>query len=263
MSEYIEVSATSSFLLKNFVKANTNGYLRSSSIHLGQRVTNGQVLFNITTKEAQSLGNTLNKLDSSFRFTGTNRITAGSNGFITQLDHQTGDYVLDGEQLAAISDLSSFAFVMNAPYELHSLIASQKKVTVILPDGKALQGIITASLPQMDSASQTERVAIKVITDHSIPENLIAKVRILKNEKSNAASVPKAAVLTDETQSNFWIMKMINDSTAAKIPIEKGMETDDKIEILSPVLSNSDRIIVSGNYGLEDTAKVRIISSTR
>jgi hypothetical protein len=71
--------------------------------------------------------------------------------------------------------------------------------------------------------------------------------------------VPKAALLTDETQSEFWIMKMIDDHTAIKVPVKKGIETADRIEILSPVLTERDRVLISGNYGLEDTAKVKII----
>jgi multidrug efflux pump subunit AcrA (membrane-fusion protein) len=260
LREYVEVNATSSFLLKNFVKANANGYLHSSSIHLGQQVQQGQILFTVTTKEAQSLGNTLNKLDTSFRFSGINSIKAGSNGFITQLDHQTGDYVMDGEQLAVISDRSSFVFIMNIPYELHALVVNQKTVTIVLPDSELLQGTITSSLPQMDSISQTERITLHVgLSDRSIPEYLIAKVRVPKRSSLNAITVPKAALLTDETQSEFWIMKMSDNNTAVKIPVKKGIETADKVEILSPVLNDHDRILISGQYGLEDSAKVKII----
>lgn len=262
MSEYAEVNATAVFLLKNFVKANANGYLQSSNVHNGRQVSKGQVLFTVTTKEAQSLGNTINKLDPSFHFSGTNSIRAGGNGFITQLDHQAGDYVQDGEQLAVISDQSSFVFVMNIPYELHSLTMDQKNVSVILPGGEVLQGIVVSSLPQMDSASQTERITIKVNAGHNIPENLIAKVRILKRARLNATSVPKAAVLTDETQSKFWIMKMAGDSIAVKIPVTKGMETGDRVEILSPPLNEQDRILITGNYGLDDTARVKIMRPT-
>jgi multidrug efflux pump subunit AcrA (membrane-fusion protein) len=263
MMDYVEVNAASSFQLKNFVKANANGYLRSSNIHLGQQIQNGQVLFTVTTKEAQSLGNTLNKLDSSFKFSGTNSIRAGANGFITQLDHQTGDYVQDGEQLAVISDRSSFVFIMNVPYELHAFVAAQKSVMLVLPDGTVFQGTIASSLPQVDSVSQTERITIKLPPSApAIPEYLVAKARILKSNKVNTIAVPKAAILTDETQTVFWIMKMTDDHTAVKVIIKKGMETSDKVEILSPVLNPQDRILISGNYGLEDTALVNIIKSS-
>jgi uncharacterized NAD(P)/FAD-binding protein YdhS len=70
--------------------------------------------------------------------------------------------------------------------------------------------------------------------------------------------LPKAAVLSDETQSEFWVMKMISDSTAVKVPVKKGIETGDRIEILSPTFNPADKIIITGNYGLPDTAKVKI-----
>ena len=91
-----------------------------------------------------------------------------------------------------------------------------------------------------------------------IPENLIAKVRILKTARNSTQSLPKAALLTDETESDFWVMKLLDSTTAVKVFVKKGIETKDKVEILSPVFSPADHILVSGNYGLPDTAKVKV-----
>ena len=96
MADSIELSATSTFLLKNYIKANANGYLQSAHIMPGQFVSAGQTLFTIKTKEAQSIGNAINMLDTSFKFSGTNAIRAGARGFVSQLNHQSGDYVQDG-----------------------------------------------------------------------------------------------------------------------------------------------------------------------
>ena len=52
---------------------------------------------------------------------------------------------------------------------------------------------------------------------------------------------------------------MTDSSTAVKVPVQKGLETPDKVEILSPALSIHDKILLTGNYGLADTAKVVII----
>ena len=71
--------------------------------------------------------------------------------------------------------------------------------------------------------------------------------------------MPKAAVLTDETQSEFWVMKLINDSTAVKTLVKKGIESGYRIEILSPLFSPQEKVLITGNYGLPDTAKVQII----
>jgi hypothetical protein len=54
-------------------------------------------------------------------------------------------------------------------------------------------------------------------------------------------------------------MRLIDDSTAAKVPVTKGLEINDKIEILSPKFSASDKFLLTGNYGLADTARIKIV----
>lgn len=258
MSEYIELNATSAFLQKSYVKSNVNGYLQNTNAQLGKYVNKGQGLFSLKTKESQSIGNAINQLDSSFSFSGVNNILANANGFITQLNHQNGDYVQDGEQLAVISNMNSFVFLLDLPYELRPYLRDKKYVQIILPDGEKLNGSIDSYMPTVDAASQTQSIVIRVAAGHPIPENLIAKVRITGNEKTNSFSLPKSAVLTDETQNDFWVMKMIDSTTAIKVPVNIGIESGGRVEILSPRFSPNELILVSGNYGLADTAKVKI-----
>jgi multidrug efflux pump subunit AcrA (membrane-fusion protein) len=258
MNETVEVNAVSSFLLKTFVKANANGYLQNVNAQVGRYVTKGQNLFTIKTKEAQSLGNTVTQLDTSLHFEGVIHIKAPGSGYITQLTYQAGDYVQDNEQLAVITDTKSFVFILDLPYELKPLLPNNRNVQLKLPDGTILNGYIANALPTVDAVSQTQNYVIKVNTDKQIPENLIAKVSLIKKAKANTVFVPKSAVLTDETQSQFWVMKMIDSTTAVKISIQKGMETNSKVEILSPPLSPNEMILLTGNYGLSDTAKVSI-----
>jgi len=259
LTEYAELNATSSYLQDNVVKSNVNGYVKSVNTKIGHHVTAGQTLFILKTKEAQSLGNTIDKLDSSFHFSGTVRISAPEAGYVTLLPHQIGDYVQDGEQLAEISDLNSFGFVLSVPYELNRYVSQKKEVDVILPDSTHLKGMVASIMPTLDSTSQTQRVLVKVTPGISIPENLIAKVRILKSQKTNVISLPKQAVLSDESQTNFWVMKMIDSVRAVKVPVVKGIEADGRVEIVRPQFMPSDKILLTGNYGLPDTARVKVI----
>ena len=259
MNETVELNAVSAFLIKNYVKANTNGYLMAVNTQIGKYVQKGQELFVIKTKDAQSLGNTINQLDTSLHFEGTLHIKASGSGYVTLLPYKVGDYVQDNEQLAAITDTKNFVFLLDLPYELKPYLPNNKNLQLRLPDGTILDGYIDAAMPTVDAVSQTQSYIIKVNTNKAIPENLIAKVSLVKSAKSNVTSLPKAAVLTDEIQSQYWIMKMIDSATAVKILVKKGMETSDKVEIVSPKLSLSDKILLTGNYGLPDTAKVSII----
>ena len=261
IAEYIELNATSSFMERAIVKASINGYIQAETPQNGKYVRAGQVLFTLVTKEFKAIGNVINKLDSSFKFTGITSIRASKSGYISVLDHQNGDFVQEGEQLAIISNNKSLVFLMDVPYELNASVRNQKNVQLILPDGEILNGAVSSALPSVDSVSQTQRIIIRVNPSHPIPENLIAKVKIIKTAQSEAASLPKEAVLANETQEEFWVMKLLNDSTAVKVVVEKGMETSDRIEIKHPRFNPKDRIVVTGNYGLADTAKVKIVKN--
>lgn len=261
LEEFVELNATSSFLQKSYVKATANGYIQSVSVQFGNPVSSGQRMFTLQTKEAASLGNAINQIDSSFRFTGLISIKASANGYVTQLDHQKGDYVQDGEQLAVISNRNSFVFLLELPYELKRYVSNNNTLEITLPDGEKLHGEVSSAMPRVDSASQTQSIVIKVNARHPIPENLIAKVKVVERAHSNAASLPRSALLTDETQTSFWVMKLTDTLTAVRVPVIKGIETNGLVEIISPVFSANDKILISGNYGLPDTAKVKVIKN--
>jgi len=258
MVEYIELNATSAFLQQGFVKASANGYVQSVNAQVGKMVSSQQRVFVLKTKEAQSIGNSINALDSTFKFFGIINIKAGTTGYISEINHEPGDYVQEGEQLAVINDVNSFVFILNLPYELRQYIINKDYVELLLPDGKKMMAHISSAMPIVDSASQTQNIILKV-NERDLPINLIGKVRVIKAEKANAVSLPKQSVLSDETQTNFWVMKLIDDSTAAKVPVKKGLEINDRIEIVSPKFSTSDKFLLTGNYGLADTARIKIV----
>ena len=262
MVEVVELNATSAFLVKNQIKATMNGYIKSVSVLPGQRVTKDQPLFVMKGKEAENLGDSFSSLKTDITYTGEIKIVANCTGYITEIHHQTGDYVMEGNDLAELCDAGSLVFLLQLPYELTPYMTQNKTLTVELPDGTDVKGTVSMSMPEVDPVSQTQSFVIRIPAGKgSIPEKLIAKVKIIKNIRNNAVSLPKPAILADETLENFWIMKMIDDEYAVKTPIIKGIEVDGQVEILSPALSEYDVILETGNYGLPDTAKVVIMNN--
>jgi multidrug efflux pump subunit AcrA (membrane-fusion protein) len=258
VSDSLVLNATAAYLQNYYVKSTVNGFVHSVSTRPGDFINDGRVLFTIETKESTVIGKTISELDSSFKFSGSVNIRAMGHGYVTQLNHQPGDYVQDGEQLAVISDRSSFVFLLNMPYEWRATVLQSKTVLLVLPDGARLTGTISTVFPTVDSLTQTQTVVIRANTSNAIPQNLIARAYILKNLKEQAQTLPRSAILADETQTSFWVMKMIDSNTAVRVPVKKGLEFRDRIEIADPVFAPSDRILTSGNYGLPDTAKVVI-----
>ena len=257
ISETFNLNAVSTFQKKSTVKANLTGYIVKVYANIGDYVNAGKPLFVIKTKEADALSG-IGNIDTLFHFKGTQTITASSSGIISEVTKQPGDYVAEGDQLAIIAEQASFVFLLNVPFELNKYSTIGTSCIIILPDSIHLKGTITSKLSTIDPVSQTQSYVLKPQTNNFLPENLLAIVQLNKSIKQNAQVLDKSCVLTDETMENFWVMKLINDSTAVRTDIKKGMTTETKVEILSPQFSKDDRIINTGNYGLPDTALVII-----
>jgi hypothetical protein len=253
VTDYLELNATSSFLVKSTIKSPTNGYVDEINAMQGDKVNKGQVLFKLRTKESTALKNdSLNP----YSFSGLITLKANLDGIILSLDHSRGDYMQEGDQLATIAVPSSFVFILDVPYESVSLIRLSSSCEIALPDGQVLTGKIYSRLPSMTPGSQTQRYIIHPVETQNMPENLIAKIRIVKRVIPKATLLNKSCILTDEVMQNFWVMKMVNDSIAVKVPVITGLSSGNDIEIKSPAFSPSDLFLSSGNYGLGDTVTV-------
>ena len=261
VSSYSDLNATATYLVKTIIKANATGYLTAVNVASNDFVTSGKVLFTLKTREAKVLGNTINKIDPTLNFGAAIPVYATSNGYVNSVNVQQGNYVQDGDVLATINDANSFAIVLSLPYELKKYVKIGTTLDAILPDGTVIKTSVQKFMPSVDATSQTQNVILKVIGKRDIPENLILKVRVPKATNAKAISLPKEAVLSNETETEYWIMKLINGDTAVKIPIKKGIETADKVEIIRPILTSKDRILLTGNYGVADTIKVKVIKN--
>ena len=249
--------AYSSYQKKNQIISSTNGVLTQMNFKIGDRISKGQVVAVLQTKESNAISK-LNLPDSLKQFSGTIKITAVNDGLVTLVQHQQGEVVQEGDLILETSDLSSLVFKLSVPYESHDKVIIGKSMTLLLPDGNQIQTTISKSLYEVDVASQTENLLLIPTQNISLPENLAANVMINSSLKENAQVVPKEVVLSNETLTEFWVMKVVNDSTAIQVLIEKGIENDSLIEILSPEFLPTDELIEKGNFVLEDSALISI-----
>jgi len=257
ISEFIDLNAQTQYIKKNGVHSSSTGYLDKILVQLGNHVHKGQVLFLLKTKEANALGNNLFPNDTSLRFSGLIKIKASQEGYITSMYHQLGDYVLEGDSLCSIVDRNSLVWMIHVPFEWAKYI-HMGPCQIQLPDSRWVPGNLFQKSPVMDMVSQTETYMARVNSGENLPENLIGKVRIYKENRKTALTLPKSAILTNEEETEFWVMKLVRDTLAIKVPIQKGIETNSQVEILGNTLKMGDKIITTGNYGLPDSSTVFI-----
>ncbi|HLP75048.1 MAG TPA: HlyD family efflux transporter periplasmic adaptor subunit [Bacteroidales bacterium] len=257
MKSVTDLPAVSAFLKRSILRATAAGYLQKVEVTQGDDVSAGQLLFGLRTRESLALEN-LKNADSTLTFKGLISIRAPEAGVITSVKYQSGDFVQEGDELATIADRKSLVFILEVPVEMDSFIAANRHCTIELPDSKILDGTISGRMPEMSLETQTIKYMVKVSSTAGIPENLIANIPLVKSFHPGAQVLPIKAVLSNETESEFWVMKLVNDSVAVKTGIQKGIENEEEVEVTSPRFLPEDRIILTGNYGLTDTAHVSL-----
>ena len=259
LTDILRLSAVSAFPAKDALRATTTGYVLAPSPVVGQLVRAGQTVFNIQTKESRILH--LDQLtgDPRLKFSGIIRIKSARNGVLATVDKLAGDYVQDGEQLALTYDKSRFGFILDVPATQLRYVHSGQRCRILLPDGRVLPGRVAEVLATADVSIQTQRYTIRPIgAIPELPENLAVQVDIDRTAPHLASTLPRGAVLTDETQTEYWVMRLLNDSTAVKVPVTVGAQEKDHVEIKSPRFSPKERVLLSGNFGLDDTAAVKV-----
>jgi multidrug efflux pump subunit AcrA (membrane-fusion protein) len=257
LTEYINLNASTKFLNKETVRSTFQGFIDEIYKSIGDPVNVDDPLFLIRTKESVA-GDSLQIKIGNKIFKGTVTVKAQANGVLTFLDYNKGDYVTEGEELALISNPSSLRINLNVPYQYVQKINRRSVCTVLLPNGKSITANIEKVLPSVDQVSQTQTFILKLDKGDILPENLNVSVKIPLSYLKDALTIPKSAVMSNETLDKFWVMKLINDSTAVRVEIQKGIDNDSLVQILIPQFNLDDRIIFDGAYGLPDTASVVI-----
>lgn len=257
VTEYLTLNATTIFMHKATVRSTFQGYIEEAYKSVGDEVRFGDKLFRLQTKEAAASDSVLLSLGSGM-FKGYVDLTARINGIITEINYHAGDYVSDGEQLARIGQPGSLRIVLDVPFQNMKQIRQNSKCEVAIPGGGLYEAFVDKLVPSVDPSSQTQTVLLRMEEKKRLPENLNLIVRFPVNRIAGATVLPKQCVLSNETQDRFWIMKLLNDSTAVSVGIEKGADTDSLVQILSPALMTSDRIVAEGAYGLPDTAQISL-----
>ncbi len=259
ISEMTQLNATSQYLKSHMINAPVSGYIVKANCITGTIAGIGDTLFVIKTREAKILDQSSQKLARDFDMKGNTDILSDTKGYIAQVFHQQGDFVAEGEPLASIKETGSLVFILELPFEWNDRIKQNMPLKLELTDQNVMKGRISYISPAVDPVSQTLKIYIRVPDAGKVPEGLTARVYLPLKTKNNTQVLPRAAVLANETETEFWIMKLINDSTAVKVPITPGVQNRDSIEVVSPEFSKADRILTSGNYAVPDTLLIKVI----
>ena len=252
----VSFNGTTVYLRKNLVVSPIAGYVSKVYVKYGEEVQKGQPLFELQTREGKALQN--GKESSSG--IGSLIVNASSDGFIDEIaSSEPGVYVAEASLLCSILNNNDLMIKVNVPFEYNKIVTVGQRCKILLSDNSVINGSVSRILPVVDEASQTQEALIKPETVRALPQNLNMMIKFVSARHRQAFLVSKSSLMTDETQSEFWIMRVENDSIAVKVPVTRGIAKDSIVEILSPQLDVNDLIICEGAYGLPDSTVIETV----
>jgi len=256
IQENMEINGQVVYLNKATVSAPITGFVTFVNVKLGDQIKEGSLLYKLQTKESRALQNDTATVGEQF---GIVEVFSTTSGFVSSiLVQDTGIYMAESNPLLTISKNQDLLIQVNTPFQYAKWLRPGASFMVHLPDGNSIASIYSHAIPTVDPISQTQQIYLRLKNYSPLPENLNVRVAIPTNKKQNVLQLPEEAILTNEVQSEFWVMRMNADSLAIRTPITKGIEMDRTVEIVAPELTLTDNIILSGAYGLQDSTKVKV-----
>lgn len=128
-----------------------------------------------------------------------------------------------------------------------ALIHRDTKVIVSIPDmdNLKIEGKIDFTNPEINSASRINLVRVSIPNKDNLLKTGMPVYVLVENESRKTLTLPTDAVIRDGKMATVWVKTAKN--TFVNRMVKTGLETDDRIEILSGVKEGDD-IVISGTY---------------
>ncbi|MGB6305632.1 MAG: efflux RND transporter periplasmic adaptor subunit, partial [Acidobacteriaceae bacterium] len=173
-----------------------------------------------------------------------------------------GDIAPAGTPLLVVMDTSKIVVQLHIPQQQAELLQVGQAATLHVPglDGD-VPATVTVLSPALDPNSTTEEVWVQADNPKGklIP-GTTAAVSITAKTIANALVIPSAAILTG-ADGKTSVMVVKSDSRAYTRDVKTGIQQGPLIQVLSG-LQAGEQVIVSGQYGLPDKTKVKVMPAS-
>lgn len=204
----------------------------------------------------------VNKVERSAKLQPLWTVTSPIAGMIEQLDVRQGMTVSSGMTLARINGLSSIWLDVAVPEAQAAHLATGQPVEAHLPGlaGEAIQGRISAVLPQADLQSRTLRVRVELDNpEGKLRPGQSANVRLAQIATEPRLVVPSEAVIRSGRRA--LVMLATENGRYQPTQVQLGQETGEHVEITQG-LEAGQQVVVSGQFLLDSEASLRGIEIT-
>lgn len=189
-------------------------------------------------------------------------IRAPFDGIISARNASTGAYIGPSGKgsefpLFVLTEQKRLRLVISVPEAYTGYVDQNDEVSFSVkafPD-KKFTGQVKRQAGALDKRLRSERVEVDVInSDKKLLPGMVAEVNVPLPIKNSTLIVPKSAIINSTT--GVFVVK-VNDGKAEWIPIKKGLEEKDKVEVFGDI-KEGDTIIAEANEEIRDGVPVSV-----
>ena len=258
IKEYQDFNGVTQYQKKESLRSNITGYIAYLPYERGDEVRRGATFATVRTKEQSALADAVSVDSSLAQFAKPLRIISNGSGIITKLNVIKGGYVAEGDILAVIAQPKTLVVKVNVPFDQKNGMRVGTPCQIMIPNQPSITAQVTSRLPVIDSTNQTQAFLIS-LREYSLPERLNVNVRTVLKQDSTALSVPQQALQTNELMTDFWVMKIVNNTLAVKQKVTPLLQNDSVVQINAINVKKGDLIVTEGSYQMRDSTKVKIV----
>jgi multidrug efflux pump subunit AcrA (membrane-fusion protein) len=180
------------------------------------------------------------------------------NGIVTDRPLYAGETPAAGAPLITVMDTSSLLAKAHIAQSLAQQMKIGDEATISVPGmTDPVPAKVALISPALDSGSTTVEIWLKVDNKKgAFKVGTPVKVSVTGHTVENALKVPASAILTAQDGSKS-VMVIGTDGAAHKKTVQTGIQDGDDIQITQG-LTQSDTVITTGSYGLDEGAKVKV-----
>jgi RND family efflux transporter MFP subunit len=181
------------------------------------------------------------------------------SGVIVDMPHYTpNSSIQQGASLATIMDYSRMYVDVSLPENTMTEVKKGQRVEITnynLPND-TLVGSITEISPAIDVSTRTYLAKVRFNNPRlMIRPGMFVKILIKVDQKSEILVIPKEVIISDQRGKRVFV---VEDNTAVERIIETGLETEDRVEVVSGLEAN-ERLVIEGFETLRDKSKVKVL----
>ncbi len=216
----------------------------------------------LANAKAQLRAASIDKRDRRRDLANTN-VVAPFAGTVTQRFINEGGFVSAGQQVYEITDFATLVARVYVPERELDRIAVGQEAQVVgkAAAGRSGIGKVMRIAPIVDATTGTVKVTIALPPELAGGENgflpgMYAEVTLTTDRHEGVLLVPKSALIYEEERVFAFT---VEEGKAKRVLLEVGLADDEWVEVISGLEEGSE-VIIAGQNGLEDGAKVEVVT---